>query len=209
MQETSQSTAKVQLATRGFSIVEALLASTLFLIVAVAFAGAIIYGEQSAAVAGQQSRAAFLAEEAIQAVRNIRDESFGNLIDGNYGLYVSGGQWMLSGDSDSTDGYVRQVQISTINVDPNRKLITVAITWQQTPQRTGNLTLSTELTNWSATPLPPPSDCNSYCISMETYISGICRQNGGRCGDYGETYESGGDPFCPHTGDENACCCVQ
>ncbi len=130
----------------GFSIIEVLLSGALLLVVVTSFVGAIIYGEESTAVAGGTSRATFLAEEGIQAVKNIRDESFANLVDGSYGLSVSNNQWVFSGNSDTTDGYVRQINISTVDV--NRKLITSTITWQKTPQRTGNVVLTTRLTNW-------------------------------------------------------------
>lgn len=131
---------------QGFSIVEVLLSGALLVLIITAFVGAIIYGEQSTSVAGGISRASFLAEEGVEAVRNIRDESFSNLVDGAYGLLVSNHKWVLSGNSDETDGYVRQINISTI--DTNKKLITSTITWQETPQRTGNVVLTTELTNW-------------------------------------------------------------
>ena len=146
-QKQLQSIQKGVLATRGFLVVEVLLASSLLVIAITAFVGAIIYGQESTSVAGGITRASFLAQQGIEAVRNIRDESFGNLADGSYGLLVSNNQWILSGNSDSTDGYVRQINISTIDAD--RKQIASTITWQQTTQRAGNVVLTTELTNWA------------------------------------------------------------
>jgi Tfp pilus assembly protein PilV len=131
---------------KGFSLVEALLASALLSIVVTTFTLAIIYGQESTVVAGGISRATLLAQEGLEATRNIRDESFSNLFDGSYGLAVSNNQWVFSGNSDTTDGFVRQISIST--VDDNRKLITSTVTWQQTPQRAGNIVLTTYLNNW-------------------------------------------------------------
>ena len=131
---------------KGFSLVEVLLASALLSIVVTTFTLAIIYGQESTALAGGVSRATLLAQEGLEATRNIRDESFSNLFDGSYGLAISGNQWVFSGNSDTTDGYVRQINIST--VDDNRKLITSTVTWQQTPQRAGNVVLTTYLNNW-------------------------------------------------------------
>jgi Tfp pilus assembly protein PilV len=145
-QEQSQSIQKEVSATRGFLVVEVLLSSSLLIIAVTAFVGAIIYSQESTSVAGGISRASFIAQEGIEAVRNIRDESFGNLPDGSYGLLVSNYQWILSGSSDTTDGYVRQINISTIDAD--RKLITSTITWPQTTQRNGSVVLTTELSNW-------------------------------------------------------------
>lgn len=131
---------------KGFSILEALLAAALLIIIVTVFVGAIVYGQESTAVAGGRSRATFLAEEGIEAVRNIRDESFLNLVDGSYGLGISSNQWFFSGNSDTTDGFVRQINILTISV--NKKLLTSTVTWQETPQRAGSVILTTYLTNW-------------------------------------------------------------
>jgi Tfp pilus assembly protein PilV len=146
-QKQLQSIQKEASVTRGFLVIEVLLASSLLIIAITAFVGAIIYSQESTAIAGGISRASFLAQEGIEAVRNIRDESFGNLSDGSYGLLVSGNQWILSGSSDTTDGYVRQINIGTIDAD--RKQITSTITWQQTAQRPGSVVLTTVLTNWA------------------------------------------------------------
>lgn len=146
-QEQLQSIQKEVSTIRGFLIVEVLLASSLLIIAITAFVGAIIYGQESTSIAGGMSRASFIAQEGIEAVRNIRDESFGNLTDGSYGLLVSNHQWILSGNSDTTDGYTRQINIGTI--DANRKQITSTITWQQTAERAGSVVLTTLLANWA------------------------------------------------------------
>jgi len=65
----------------GFSVVEVMLASTIFAMLVTGIIGAIIYGRQSTANAGDRTRANFLAEEGIEAVRNIGAASFANLVD--------------------------------------------------------------------------------------------------------------------------------
>lgn len=129
-------------------MVEALLAVALFALVATTYIGAIDYGQESTEVAGQRARALLLAQEGIEGVRNIRDHSYADLIDGTWGMYISNFQWILSGNSDTTDGFVRQVTIAD-GSDANRKIVTTTVTWQQTPQRTGSVSLVTELSNWS------------------------------------------------------------
>ena len=86
---------------------------------------------KSTALAGQRARAATLADEGLEAVRNIRDANFSNLTDGTFGLTTTGNQWNLSGASDTSDIFSRAITIST--VDANRKSITSSITWQQNP----------------------------------------------------------------------------
>lgn len=131
----------------GFSLVEALLAVALFSIGVTSFVGAIVYGQQSTALAGSKARATFIAEEGLEAARNIRDEDFLNLVDGTYGVSTSGNSWALTGSSDTKDIFTRQVQIQT--VDSNRKRVTSIVSWQQTPQRTGSVILDTYLTYWT------------------------------------------------------------
>jgi len=87
----------------GFSLVEVLLASSIFALFVTAFVGAYLYGEETTSLAGAHARATLLAEEGLEVVQNIRDESFSNLNDGSYGLVIVGTQWILSGTEDVTD----------------------------------------------------------------------------------------------------------
>lgn len=66
---------------RGFNIVEVLLAVTIFGVLATAIIGAIIYGRASTASSGERARANYLAEEGLEATRNIGQASFDNLTD--------------------------------------------------------------------------------------------------------------------------------
>jgi len=133
---------------KGFSLVEIILASSIFILLVTALVGAYLYGEESTALSGNRVRAVMLAEEGLEAVRNIRDESFSNLADGTYGLATSSNQWILSDSSDITDIFTREVVIAS--VDGDRKNITANITWQQNAQRSGIVSLVTRLANWFA-----------------------------------------------------------
>lgn len=133
---------------RGFSIVEALLAGALFSLIVTALMGALMYGEESTVTAGARARAAFLADEGLEALRNIRDANFVNLVDGPHGLATSGNQWVLSGVQDVIGAFTRTLEISTLN--SNTKIVSSTVTWQATGQRTGSIALTTRLTNWRA-----------------------------------------------------------
>lgn len=187
---------------RGFSTIEVLLSSSILILIVTAFMGAYIYGSESTALAGQRARAAFLAEEGLEASRNIRDENFSNLTNGTFGLATTGNQWNLSGSSDITDIFTRAITISTI--DANRKQVTSAVTWQQNPQRTGSVSLTSYLTNWKAG-VSPPATCNDYAIS-QGYIAGTCRQNANQCTNNGETYLATGDALCTGGPSADTCC---
>ncbi len=131
----------------GFSLVEALLASAIFVLLVTMLSGAYFYGQESAVLAGNTARATMFAEEGIEAVRNIRDGGFYDLSDGTYGLAVLGGEWTFSGSEDQADIFSRQVVISSIDVD--RKNATVNVSWQQNGQRSGSIALTTEITSWA------------------------------------------------------------
>lgn len=133
---------------QGFSLVEIILSGAVFILLVTALVGAYLYGQESTMLAGNRARANMLAEEGLEAVRNIRDTNFSNLTNGTFGLSNTGNQWNLSGVNDVTDIFTRQITISTI--DAKRKLVTADVTWQQNPQRTGSVSLATRLTNWIA-----------------------------------------------------------
>jgi len=130
----------------GFSLIEVILTAAIFSIFLVALVGVLSVGEETSVLAGARSQAVFLSEEGLEAVRNIRDENFANLIDGSYGLTKSGGQWDFIGTPDVNGIFSRTITIST--VDANTKLVTSTIDWQQNLQRSGNVSLNTYFTNW-------------------------------------------------------------
>src|SRR5262245_31841215 len=108
----------LRLSQAGFSAVEILLAATIFGFLATALAGAIIYGRAGTAAAGDRAQAIALAEEGLEAVRNIRDAAYSNFpADGNYGLATSGSPlvWNFSGSSDTTGIFTRQISLTTVD----------------------------------------------------------------------------------------------
>lgn len=134
----------------GFSLVEVLLASSVFILLVTALVGAYLYGQEATALAGQRARAVLLAEEGLEASRNIRDASYANLTLGTHGLQISSNQWGFSGTSDVTDTvFTRQIVVSS--VDANRKNVASTVSWQQNPSRTGAVTLTTRFANWLGT----------------------------------------------------------
>ncbi len=130
----------------GFSIIEAILSLALFALLIAAFAGIFVFSQDTAMTSGLRSRAVFVAEEGLEATRNIRDNNPSNLIAGTYGLATSSGKWIFSGSSDTIDDFTRQVIIEA--VDAKRKKVTSRVNWQQNQFRTGQIDLITYLTSW-------------------------------------------------------------
>lgn len=142
----------------GFSLVEVILASSIFALLVTALLGAWMYGQEASLLAGNRAQAVLLAEEGIEVMRNIRDDDFVELTTGTYGLVIAQNQWNLTGSSDTTGIFTRQIEITSL--DDNRREITSTVTWQQNPQREGVVTIATLLTNWKQEVVPAgPPDC--------------------------------------------------
>lgn len=98
---------------RGFSLVEVLIASSIFLTVALALNAGLVVSLHSRESAYQSRQALFHAEEALEAVRNIRDASYSNLSNGTYGLVQSANIWNFSGLSDAQGVFTRATTITS------------------------------------------------------------------------------------------------
>lgn len=134
----------------GFSVVEVLLAAVVFGTLVTGLIGAVVYGRASSDSAADRAQAHFLAEEGIEATRNIGTAAYANLTAGNHGVAISAGQWAFSGVSDiDTSGlYTRQVNVAAAGT--NRQAITSTVTWSQQGSTTGTVALASRLTNWAA-----------------------------------------------------------
>lgn len=152
--------------TRGFSLVEVILASSVFALIVMALVGALLYGQESTRLAGRRAQAVFFAEEALEAVRNMRDAGFANLIDGTYGITSLGNQWSFTSPPDVRDIFSRNVTISSIDV--NTKEVVAEVSWEQTPQRTGSVFLTTHFTNWFAPVGETPSGGQADSLVVDT-----------------------------------------
>lgn len=188
----------------GFSIVEIIIASAIFALIVTAFVGSLTYFNKSATAAGIKARAIFLAEEGLEAARNIRDEDFSNLINGTHGLAISSGQWVFSGSQDLTDIFLREVEISTI--DDNTKEVDSRVSWNQGLKNGGSVSLATRLTNWQII-VEIVDSCSAACQSLG-YTEGVCRQTKQRCPVEGEIYEGDGDQYCTEGPQADTCCCA-
>lgn len=131
---------------KGFLLVEILLSTALFVLLLTAFSGVFYYGMEASQLSGNRSRAVMYAEEGQEALRSIKNANFNSLTPGTYGLSYASGTWSLIPGQDTMGGYSRSVTIT--NVGQYRKDTAVTVNWQQTPSRTGTVTLSGRVTNW-------------------------------------------------------------
>jgi Tfp pilus assembly protein PilV len=189
---------------QGFSLVEGILSTAVFALLITAFVGTYLYGQEATSLSGNRVRATLLAEEGLEAMRNIRDENFYNLTTGTYGLSISGNKWNLSGSSDTSDVFTRSILIS--DVDSTRKSVSCTVSWQQNPSRNGSVTLTTQMTNWQDT-APPVASCDEYAV-QEGYSVGTCRQSVQKCTQNDEEYLLDGDAYCTGGPVVDTCCAL-
>jgi Tfp pilus assembly protein PilV len=149
---------------KGMSVIEIILASGLFVIVATSIVTLLAQSYGSNRLSNEQTIANQYAAEGLEAVRNIRDQSYALLtVSSGTGVAVSSGTWALSGTSTAFDKYTRIISISTVNrdgsgnvsstgtLDPNTKKVVSTVTWSASPSRVDSVVQTTYLTNWRAT----------------------------------------------------------
>lgn len=134
----------------GLSLVEVVLASSLFLIVVMGLSGALLYGQESTRTSGGLARAGFLADEGLSALRNMRDSGYSNMTNwnsGGIGITKNNNQWEFSA-TNAVDGFTRETKVSSFGYPHDRAQVTAEISWQQTLSRLGFLYVRTHFTNW-------------------------------------------------------------
>ncbi|HKU18842.1 MAG TPA: hypothetical protein VJP80_06240 [Candidatus Saccharimonadales bacterium] len=94
----------------GFSVVEVLLAVTIFGFLVTALTGAVVYGRASSDNADDRTQATMLAEEGIEATRNIAAASFANLVDSSAGTV---GDTTIEASTDSNANGTSAVKVTT------------------------------------------------------------------------------------------------
>ncbi len=158
---------------KGLSLIEALLSLAIFSLFVTAFIGSYLNTQNLIVSSGDRMRAIMFATEGVEALKNIRDENFENLTDGDYGISIVNNKWELSNEDDLFDIFRRTVEISSL--DENRKKATVNVSWNQ--GMTGEKALSFEIhfTNWMKEALNKdplgywPLDENRNCIASDIY----------------------------------------
>ncbi|MDO8517733.1 MAG: hypothetical protein Q7S26_00360 [bacterium] len=135
---------------QGFSLIEIIISSALVFVLATLFIKAVLAGEDGTVTAGSRVRAQLVAEEGLEATRNIRDANFANLVNGTWGISYGGSAWAFLGNSDTEGIFTRTVQIGT--VDAVTKAATSTATWQESGGRIGVVVLATNLTNTTVLP---------------------------------------------------------
>jgi len=118
---------------RGFSLIEIILALALTSLVVVGIANGLLLTDRVLSRLSDDVTALMLADECISVMRWQRD-AFGlaALREGSYGLDEDGGAWQLTAEPDVTDGHTREVFVN--DASEFEKNVECIVTWLQDGQ---------------------------------------------------------------------------
>jgi len=156
----------------GFSIIEVIIASAVFIAFASGAIVAVISAINTNRLGAEQTIAIQYTSEGLEAVQSIRNQAngfttlAGKAGAGNQGVAVSGGVWNFSGTSNtlaSDNRFVRTIAITSVQrdtngnivssggtIDPNTYKITATTSWNFNSARTDSVQLTKYLTNWKS-----------------------------------------------------------
>jgi len=146
----------------GFSLVEILLAVTVFAIFSVGLFSLAMDTSQRDASTNLKVQALAYAQEGIEATRNIRDQSYLLLTNGDHGLALNAGVWSFGPAPENVDGfYDRSITIEDVfrdasgnivseggALDPDTKKVTSEVAWVSNGIFPQSVTLVSYLSNW-------------------------------------------------------------
>jgi len=152
----------------GQSLIELLIALGVFIVVISSLAFFILNSYVSGRLAEEITKANFLAEEGLETVRSIRDNSWQDLSEGYHGLAIFGNNWIFQGAQEDISSQLKEgIRVIEIeNIGSDRKKVTSQITWQFIEGRPQEVKLVTYLTNWQKVTIY----CQGTCISCSDFL---------------------------------------
>ncbi|MFH1769329.1 MAG: prepilin-type N-terminal cleavage/methylation domain-containing protein [Parcubacteria group bacterium] len=131
---------------KGYSLLEAIIAITIFVIFMSAVLTLFLMSQESSSGSSLRQEANTIAHNSMEAVRSMRNLDFDSLIAGSHGLIFQNNRWFLDVDSpDEENGFTRTVTIAY--VDDDTKEIDVNIVYGD-PPRQKEVSLVQRLTRW-------------------------------------------------------------
>ncbi len=134
----------------GFLLLEVMVGMGVFVLFVAAVGLTLLYGQEGTIMAGDRARATYLSEQAMEAARAIRDQSFASLTAGQHGWRINGTVWSFTGSQVIfTGSYTTSITVSTIASDAVG--LTARTVWKHGYNRSGTILLTSELTDWRST----------------------------------------------------------
>lgn len=194
---------------KGQSLIEFLIAMGIFVLLISGLSLLIIDSYLSHRVSRERTKAIFLAEEGIEAVRSIRDADWDALTLGNHGLEISSNNWSFSSIQEDISEQLNEGTRTIIveedeNCSDSCKKISCLVNWKLNKAREQEISISTYLASWGTEGGFQTSE--TFCQSLG-YSTGQCTLNVNQCEHITEgTYESEGDQYCSSPPNINCCC---
>ena len=151
----------------GMSLLEVIVASAIFSLIGAAMISMSLGGFNALQRGGDQTAAAALAEEGMEAVRSIRDGAWNEIIYSQSAVEISGGQWIFTGEGTNQiiGKYTRTITIADVCRDGNddiadcpgsyldihSKKITCIVTWSPMEGVIDSIERVSYLSNWDST----------------------------------------------------------
>lgn len=147
---------------KGFSLVEILLAITVFAIFSVGLLSLALDTSNRDAGTNLKIQALAYAQEGIEATRNIRDRAYLLLTNGDHGLSFNAGVWSFGPAPETVDSFFeRSVTIEDVyrdgsdnivteggTLDPDTKKVTSEVAWVVNGVLPQSVSLVSYLSNW-------------------------------------------------------------
>lgn len=108
-------------------------------------------GYRNSTIAGNLSRATFLAQEGMAAIKNIRDNRFFDLNAGIYDVITVNGAWALQTYADNPIEGLQQRRLTITDISATTKEVAVAVIEWHSSQAQILVTLTTHFANWTPT----------------------------------------------------------
>lgn len=148
---------------QGLSILEVILAMAIFVIIVSASAAVVIHSFSANRLGHEETEAALLASEGLEAVRSIKKQDFENLASGTYDVNSSSGVWQLGPTPTPGGKYNREITVADVyrdelgeivasggTLDEEIKSITSSVYWQFSPARSNRVAMKTYLAAWES-----------------------------------------------------------
>ena len=109
---------------RGLSVIEVIIAASLFLIFSGGIISVVLQGFDANRLGEEETIANQYAAEGIEAVRSIKNQAFSNLVTSSgTGVARSGSNvWILSGSANTLNKYTRVITIRDVHRDPKSNI---------------------------------------------------------------------------------------
>lgn len=155
---------------KGFTILEVIIGAGIILLITTGLLSTYVLYLQASGANTQSIQAAFLLEEGVEGVKAIRDAGWtSNIVPLSTGVSyyltwnVASSTWQLTTTSTSTDGFIRQIILSSAYRDANSNLVSSSTPGAINDSGTRLVTVSAQ---WSYRGV-------ATTRSVSTYISNI------------------------------------